>query len=222
MLFRSVTQILNFGLPAAIDVQISGLRMAENYRIAAQLEKAARRIPGAVGVHIHQRFDLPTVNLAMDRNRLQQLGLSAANVAQNVLIPLSGSFQTAPSFWLNPKNGVSYSITVQSPQYRIDALDSLLQIPVAGSAAGSNQLLSNLVQVSSGREPAIVSRYNIEPAVDLYVSVRGRDLGAVVADVERLVDEVRPQLPKGSRITLQGQARTMNSSFIGLGIGRSA
>ena len=214
-----VTQILNFGLPAAIDVQISGLRMAENYRVAAQLEKAVRRIPGAVDVHIHQRFDLPTVNLAMDRNRLQQLGLSAANVAQNVLIPLSGSFQTAPSFWLNPRNGVSYNITVQSPQYRIDSLDSLLQIPVAGSAGTPGQLLSNLVQVGSGREPAIVSRYNIEPAVDLYVSVHGRDLGAVVADVEREVEAVRGLLPKGSRISLQGQARTMNSSFIGLGIG---
>jgi CzcA family heavy metal efflux pump len=214
-----VTQILNFGLPAAIDVQVAGSKLQDNYRFAAMVEKAVRQVPGAVDVHIHQRLDQPSLRLDMDRSRLQQMGLSAANVAQNVLIPLSGSFQTAPSFWLNPKNGVSYSISVQAPQYRVDSVDSLLQIPVAGANGVPNQLLSNLVQVSSAREPAIVSSYNIEPVIDLYVSVRGRDLGSVVADVERIVDELKPQLAKGSKVTLRGQARTMNSSFIGLGIG---
>ncbi|MBS0353549.1 MAG: efflux RND transporter permease subunit [Proteobacteria bacterium] len=214
-----VTQILNFGLPAAIDVQVAGNKLQDNYRFAAMVEKAVRQVPGAVDVHIHQRLDQPSLRLDMDRSRLQQMGLSAANVAQNVLIPLSGSFQTAPSFWLNPKNGVSYSISVQAPQYRVDSVDSLLQIPVAGASGVPNQLLSNLVQVSSAREPAIVSSYNIEPVIDLYVSVRGRDLGSVVADVERIVEELKPQLAKGSKVTLRGQARTMNSSFIGLGVG---
>ncbi|MBS0368381.1 MAG: efflux RND transporter permease subunit [Proteobacteria bacterium] len=214
-----VTQILNFGLPAAIDVQVAGSKLQDNYRFAAMVEKAVRQVPGAVDVHIHQRLDQPSLRLDMDRSRLQQMGLSAANVAQNVLIPLSGSSQTAPSFWLNPKNGVSYSISVQAPQYRVDSIDSLLQIPVAGASGVPNQLLSNLVQVSSAREPAIVSSYNIEPVIDLYVSVRGRDLGSVVADVERIVEELKPQLAKGSKVTLRGQARTMNSSFIGLGIG---
>ena len=214
-----VTQILNFGLPAAIDVQVAGNKLQDNYRFAAMVEKAVRQVPGAVDVHIHQRLDQPSLRLDMDRSRLQQMGLSAANVAQNVLIPLSGSSQTAPSFWLNPKNGVSYSISVQAPQYRVDSVDSLLQIPVAGASGVPNQLLSNLVQVSSAREPAIVSSYNIEPVIDLYVSVRGRDLGSVVADVERIVEELKPQLAKGSKVTLRGQARTMNSSFIGLGIG---
>ncbi|WP_374483590.1 efflux RND transporter permease subunit [Zoogloea sp.] len=214
-----VTQILNFGLPAAIDIQVAGNKLQDNFRFAAMVEKAVRQVPGAVDVHIHQRLDQPSLRLDMDRSRLQQMGLSAANVAQNVLIPLSGSFQTAPSFWLNPKNGVSYNISVQAPQYRVDSVDSLLQIPVAGANGVPNQLLSNLVQVSSAREPAIVSSYNIEPVIDLYVSVRGRDLGSVVADVERIVEELKPQLAKGSKVTLRGQARTMNSSFIGLGIG---
>ncbi|WP_079436756.1 efflux RND transporter permease subunit [Zoogloea sp. LCSB751] len=214
-----VTQILNFGLPAAIDVQVAGNKLQDNYRFAALVENAVRQVPGAVDVHIHQRLDQPALQLAMDRSRLQQLGLSPANVAQNILIPLSGSSQTAPSFWLNPKNGVAYNISVQTPQYKVDSIDSLLQIPVAGSSGAPNQLLSNLVQVSSAREPAIVSSYNIEPVIDLYVSVRGRDLGSVVSDVERIVEELRPQLPKGSKVTLRGQARTMNASFIGLGVG---
>ncbi|NTV10077.1 MAG: efflux RND transporter permease subunit [Zoogloea sp.] len=214
-----VTQILNFGLPAAIDLQVGGNNLQANYRFATRLENAVKQIPGAVDVHIHQRQDQPTLQLAMDRSQLQQLGLTATNVAQNVLIPLSGSFQTAPSFWLNPKNGVSYSVTVQTPQYRIDTLDAMLQIPVAGGTAAPSQLLGNLVRVSSTREPAVISRYNIEPVVDLYVSVNGRDLGAVVGDVERVVDELRPSLPKGSKITLRGQVQTMNTSFIGLGVG---
>ena len=215
-----VTQILNFGLPAAIDVQFGGNNIAENYRLAAKLQNAVKQIPGAVDVHIQQRIDQPTVQLNMDRSRLQQLGLSAANVAQNVLVPLSGSFQTAPAFWLNPKNGIAYNIVLQTPQYNIDTLDSLMQIPIGtGNAATSTQLLSNLVQVKTARELAIVSRYNIEPVIDLYVSVSGRDLGSVAADVERAIEPLRAELPKGSKITMRGQVQTMKTSFIGLGVG---
>ena len=130
-----VTQILNFGLPAAIDVQFTGNAMAANAVIAAELVKKIRQIPGAVDVHLHQRFDAPSVNLQMDRTRLQQMGLSAQNVGQNLLVSLSGSSQTAPAFWLNPQNGVVYQIAVQAPQYRVDSLDSLLNVPVSGSAA---------------------------------------------------------------------------------------
>ena len=215
-----VTQILNFGLPAAIDVQFSGNDIKANYALAAELQKAVQEIPGAVDVHIHQRIDQPTMQLNMDRSRLQQIGLSATNVAQNVLVPLSGSFQTAPAFWLNPKNGVSYNIVVQTPQYRFDSLDALMQIPVGtGNPNTPTQLLSNLVQVESSRQQAVISRYNIEPVIDLYVSVSGRDLGSVAADVERAIEPLRAKLSKGAKITMRGQVQTMRSSFIGLGVG---
>ena len=143
-----------------------------------------------------------------DRTRLQQLGLSAFNVGQNVLVSLSGSSQTAPAFWLNPQNGVVYNITVQTPQYKVDSLDALLNTPVTGGGGGTNanpQLLGNLVQAGAARQPAVVSRYNILPAVDVFVSVQGSDLANVAGKVQKLVDEVRPKLPRGSQVVMRGQ-----------------
>ncbi|MGJ7501703.1 efflux RND transporter permease subunit [Variovorax sp. ZT5P49] len=220
-----VTQILNFGLPAAIDVQFSGNDMAGNALRAAELTKAIRQIPGAVDAHVHQRLDGPALSLQMDRTRLQQYGLTASNVGQNVLIALSGSSQTAPAFWLNPVNGVVYSIAVQTPQYTVDSLDSLLNIPVGagtGAAAGgtgAQQLLGNLVSTQADRQPAVMSRYNIAPVIDVYVSVQGTDLASVASKVQKLVDEMRPKLSRGSRVEIRGQVQTMQSSFIGLGVG---
>jgi CzcA family heavy metal efflux pump len=215
------TQILNFGLPAAIDVQFSGPNLAVNAQLAAQLTKEIQKIPGAVDAHVHQRLDGPSLNLQMDRTKLQQMGLSAANVGQNVLIALSGSSQTAPAFWLDPRNGVVYNVVVQTPQYQVDSLDALLNIPVGGNAAagGATQLLGNLVEARQARQLPVVSRYNISPAVDIYVSVQGTDLASVASRVQQLVDEVKPRLPRGSSVTLRGQVQTMQSSFIGLGLG---
>lgn len=217
-----VTQILNFGLPAAIDVQFSGNDVAGNAARAAELVKSIRKIPGAVDAHVHQRLDGPGLNLQMDRSRLQQFGLTAANVGQNVLIALSGSSQTQPAFWLNPQNGVVYNIAVQTPQYAVDSLDALLNLPVgtSGPAGGTPpQLLGNLVEAQQGRQPAVVSRYNIQPVVDVYVSVQGTDLASVASKVQALVDEMRPTLPRGSQVAIRGQVQTMQSSFIGLGVG---
>ncbi len=222
-----VTQILNFGLPAAIDVQFSGANTVKNSELAAELVKSIKQIPGAVDVHVHQRLDNPAIDLEMDRTRLQQMGLSAANVAQNVLISLSGSTQTSPAFWLNPQNGVVYNLAISTPQYRVDSLDSLLGIPVAaqvgaagaGNATGTTQLLGNLVEARSGRSPAVVTRYNITPVVDVYVSVQGTDLASVAAQVQQRIDQIRPKLPRGSQVTMRGQVQTMTDSFIGLGVG---
>lgn len=218
-----VTQILNFGLPAAIDVQFSGNDLDGNSARAAELVKAIRQIPGAVDAHVHQRQDGPGLNLQMDRTRLQQFGLTASNVGQNVLIALSGSSQTAPAFWLNPQNGVVYNVAVQSPQYTVDSLNSLLNIPVAsgsgGAGSGAPQLLGNLVDAQAGRQPAVASRYNIAPVIDVYVSVQGTDLASVASKVKVLVDEMRPKLSRGSQVTIRGQVQTMQSSFIGLGVG---
>ncbi len=216
-----VTQILNFGLPAAIDVQFTGNNVAANAVLAAELNKQIRGIPGAVDVHVHQRLDAPSVNLDMDRTRLQQVGLSAQNVGQNVLIALSGSAQVTPAFWLNPQNGIVYSLAVQTPQYDIGSLDALLATPVAGtgSATGGTQLLGNLVTARPAREVAVSSRYNIQPAIDVYVSVQGTDLANIASQVTQLVDQMRAKLPRGSQVVVRGQVQTMQSSFIGLGIG---
>lgn len=234
-----VTQILNFGLPAAIDVQFSGNNVQANAALAAELAKSLRQIPGAVDVHVHQRLDAPVVDLKMDRLRLQQMGLSAFNVGQNVLVSLSGSSQTAPAFWLDPRNGVVYNIAIQTPQYGVDSLNALLNMPVApqlsslpgsqvptslagpgslGPMAGT-QVLGNLVETAPGRQAAVVSRYNIQPVVDVYVSVQGADLASVAAQVRKKVDELRPKLAKGTQVTLRGQVQTMQDSFVGLGVG---
>ena len=219
-----VTQILNFGLPAAIDIQFSGANMVKNAELAGELVKSLREIPGAVDVHVHQRLNNPAIDLQMDRSRLQQVGLTAFNVGQNVLISLAGSAQTAPAFWLNPQNGVVYSVQMQAPQYSIDSLDSLLNIPVApagpGSTAGSApQILGNLVEARPSTSLAVVSRYNITPVIDVYVSVQGTDLASVAKQVQARVDEIRPKLPRGSQVTIRGQVQTMQESFIGLGVG---
>jgi multidrug efflux pump subunit AcrB len=222
-----VTQILNFGLPAAIDVQFTGANIQANARLAAELTQQIKQIPGAVDAHVHQRLNAPALALQMDRTRLQQVGLTAANVGQNVLISLSGSSQTAPAFWLNPVNGVVYSIAVQTPQYQVDSLDALLNMPVGtgtatgapGAGVGSTQLLGNLVEVSASQQAAVASRYNILPAVDVYVSVQGTDLASVAERVSALVDQIRPKLPRGSEVVLRGQIETMQASFVGLGVG---
>jgi multidrug efflux pump subunit AcrB len=220
-----VTQILNFGLPAAIDVQLTGNDLHGNAQLAAEITKAIRKIPGAVDAHVHQRLDGPAVNLQMDRTRMQQMGLNANNVGQNVLIALSGSSQTAPAFWLNPQNGVVYNIVVQTPQYQVDSIDSLLNIPVAGGNSGNGgnrsapQLLGNLVEVQPDRQLPIVSRYNIAPTIDVFVSVQGTDLASVASEVRKIVAQAEPKLKRGNRIELRGQVQTMQSSFAGLGLG---
>jgi multidrug efflux pump subunit AcrB len=220
-----VTQILNFGLPAAIDVQFTGNDMRANAALAAELTQQIQRIPGAVDAHVHQRLDAPVVDLQMDRSRLQQVGLSAFNVGQNVLVSLSGSSQTSPAFWLNPQNGVVYNIAVQTPQYKVDSLDSLLAVPVNGgggaaaTASGGTQLLGNLVQAQPARQPAVVTRYNIMPSIDVFASVQGTDLASVAAQVQEKVEALKPRLPRGSQVVMRGQVQTMQASFIGLGVG---
>ncbi|HET7400558.1 MAG TPA: efflux RND transporter permease subunit, partial [Usitatibacter sp.] len=215
-----VTQILNFGLPAAIDVQFTGANMEKNAALAGELAKKLKAVPGAVDVHLHQRLDNPSVDLQMDRSRMAQLGLNAQNVGQNLLIALAGSSQTSPAFWLNPQNGVVYQIAVQAPDYKVDSLDALLNIPVAtGGGTRAPQLMGNLVDARAGATPAVVSRYNIQNAVDVFVSVQGTDLASVAKEVQKAVDEIRPKLARGAQVTLRGQVETMQASFMGLGLG---
>jgi CzcA family heavy metal efflux pump len=214
-----VTQILNFGLPAPIDVQIIGNDMAGNYEIAQQIANRMRHVPGAADVHVQQMLDLPTLHMEIDRTRVAQVGMNTRDVAQSVLVSLSGSFQTSPNFWLNPKNGVTYQVAVQTPQYRMTSLQDLLNTPVNDPAAKGQQLLSNLVQLFPAFRPAVVSHYNVQPVIDVYASTQGRSLGSVAADTADILKQFEGHLPRGSQIVVRGQAETMRSSFWGLGIG---
>jgi CzcA family heavy metal efflux pump len=214
-----VTQILNFGLPAPVDVMFAGADVRTNFEFASKFMKQIKQIPGTVDTHIHQRLDLPTLALQMDRTQLQTVGLSANDVAQNLLITTSGTTQTSPGFWLDPANGVVYNLSAQSPQYQIESVDALLRTPVRTTAGTSSQLLSNLVSVSPAAQVVVSSRYNLAPVIDVYISVQGRDLGSVTTKIKGLVEDMRPQLPRGSSIIVRGQAQTMRTSFIELGVG---
>jgi CzcA family heavy metal efflux pump len=215
-----VSQILNFGAPSPIDVAILGGNTRAAYAVGQHLAAAMRRIPGAVDVHVHQTFDLPTLALDVDRTRAQAIGLSARDVAQNILVSLSSSFQTAPTFWLDPKNGVSYSVAVQTPQYRMDSLQALDNTQIGtGSRDQPPQRLGNLVTTSLVTRAAEASHYNAQPMINVYASVTGRDLGAVADDVEAQVKAIQAELPRGATTVIRGQVETMRSSFQGLALG---
>src|SRR5258707_3819396 len=213
-----VTQILNFGLPAPIDIQIIGSDMEHNFALAAKMAEQIRSVPGAVDVHLHQLLDQPRLDLAVDRVRTQQVGLTERDVASNVLVSLSSSFQTAPNFWLSP-NGVSYPIAIQTPQYRVNSIDTLRTIPINSPAASAPQLLENLAAMSRRQEPAVVSHYNVQRTIDVYASVQGRDLGGVATEIAKRTAAAQKQLPEGSGMVTRGQVATMKWSFIGLGWG---
>jgi len=214
-----VSQILNFGVPAPVDIQIVGADMRSNYEIGQRIANRLRLIPGTADVHAQQLMSLPTLFLDMDRTRINEVGLTAQNVAQSVLITLSGSFQTAPNFWLNPKNGVSYPIAIQSPQYRMTSVQDLMNTPVNSPTARGAQVLGNLVQLTPMVRPAVVNHYAVQPVIDVYVSTQGRDLGGVASDITKALKPFQDHLPRGTQIMMRGQVVTMKSSFFGLGFG---
>jgi multidrug efflux pump subunit AcrB len=234
-----VTQILNFGLSSPIDIQIVGPNLYVNRALAERILNEVRQVPGAVDARIQQPFDLPTWTVNVDRTRAQAVGFSQANVAQSILVALSGSFQTTPNFYLDPHNGVSYNVAVQSPQYNLDSLAQLKSLPVTGGgpapmaigAGGSVttasvtnapgapqpvQILGNLASFVPGTELAEVAHYDVQPVLDIYTNVSGTDLGTVTRKMQSIVDSHRKDLPRGSQFILRGQSDTMYKSFIGL------
>jgi multidrug efflux pump subunit AcrB len=215
-----VTQILNFGLPAPIDIQVVGNNLEGNRAWASALLEKIRYVPGTADLRVQQAFDQPYMHLRIERTKAQELGYSAHDIAQNLLVSLSGSFQTSPTFWLSPQNGVSYSIATQTPQYRADTLQDLVNMPVTGTTTtNSPSLLASLVSMQRGSGMAVVSHYNVAPVIDIFGSVSGRDLGGVAGDINKLINAARPQLPRGSRVVVRGQVQTMRSSYVGLLIG---
>jgi multidrug efflux pump subunit AcrB len=239
-----VTQILNFGLSAPIDVQIVGPNLDGNRALAEKMLNEVRYVTGASDARIQQPFDLPNYTVNVDRTRAQAIGFTQRDVAQSVLVALSGSFQTTPSFYLDPRNGVSYNVAVQTPQYRLNSISDLQSLPVtrssntgvsAGGTAPGNtgsspaplstaapgapqpvQIVGNLAQFAPGAEMGTVSHYDVQPVIDIYANVVGTDLGTVTREVERIKAKYDKQLPRGSHIVLRGQSETMQASYLGL------
>jgi multidrug efflux pump subunit AcrB len=216
-----VSQILNFGLPAPIDVQIVGNKLDQNRVVANSLLTKMRSVRGLVDARIQQPGDEPAINIDVDRTKALQAGLLQRDVAQNLLIALSGSSQTSPNFWLNPQNGVSYPLMAMVPQYDVHSLQTLANIPITTFSPKTNpqNLLGSLGTMSRGTQQAVVSHYNVQTVLDVFASAQGRDLGGVASDVEKLVDQARAQLPPGSSIVMRGQVQSMTESFTGLGFG---
>src|SRR3989454_8013835 len=211
-----VTQILNFGLPAPIDIQVVGNDLQANRQFADTLLARARNVSGTSDLRIQQTFDQPKLHIDVDRTKARDIGFTQREVASNLLVTLSGSFQTSPSFWLNPKNGVSYQIATQTPQYRVQSFQDLANIPVTGTGNAPPSILASLASFSRGSDLSVVSHYNVAPVIDIFGSVQGRDLGGVSKDIFSIVSSSQKELPRGSQLIVRGQIQTMRSSFFGL------
>ena len=216
-----VGQILNFGLPAPIDVQVAGplQNAARNYQLAAEIAQRIARIPGTADVHVHQVNDIPMMRFNVDRTRAGEMGLTQKDVASSLLISLSSSGQLAPNWWVNPANNVDYLVAVQTPQYRMDSSEALMNTPIHTDSGRGTQLLSNVAQVERGLTPSVINHYNVQPLYDVYANVQDRDLGSVARDVEQLLAGFKAKLPRGSFFETRGQVETMRSSFTGMSYG---
>ncbi len=213
-----VSQVLNFGLPAPIDVQLTGPNVRGNYDLARKLLPELKAVAGAADVHIQQGYDQPTLDINVDRTKAQQVGLTQHDVADNALVSLANSFTTAPNFWVSPQ-GVAYNVATQTPQYRMDSYSDLQGMPVIGATSPQTELLNNLAKISRDAGPDVASQYDIQPVIDLYVTPQDRDLGGVSADVQHVIDRFASQLPRGTTVNVRGQVDTMRSSFEGLAVG---
>ncbi len=214
-----ISQILNFGAPAPIDVQVSGPDTKANAAYAQMLAARMRDVGGIADVRLQQANDYPELAFDVDRTQADRLGITENDVTKSLAVNLAGSFQVAPAFWLNPRNGVSYPIVIQTPQYRTDTLSQMDNLPVTGSKPDDFQILGALGQMHRENSPAAISHYAVQPSVDVYATTQGRDLGAVAGDIQRLIAATADQRPKGATVSLRGQVETMNTAFTGLVLG---
>jgi multidrug efflux pump subunit AcrB len=213
-----ISQILNFGAPAPIDVQIAGPKVDKDRGYALMLLSKLRGIRGLADARMQQSFQNPQLRVDVDRSRMAQLGLTERDVTNSVVTSIAGSSQTAPTYWLNPQTGVSYPIVAQTPEYRVDSLAALQNVPVTG-ATGGMQILGGLGKIHREQSDAVVSHYNVMPTIDLYATTQDRDLGAVASDIRALIADTAKDLPKGVTVNLRGQVVTMNTAFTGLSYG---
>jgi multidrug efflux pump subunit AcrB len=210
-----ISQILNFGVPAPIDLQIRGPNLPANFAYATELLRKLRHVPGLADARIQQSLSAPSFKVDVDRTRAQFAGVTERDVTNSMVVNLAGSGQVTPTYWLNPENGVSYAIVMQTPQYQMDTLNALRNLPITAPGANA-QTLGAIASVDRTAASAVVSQYNIAPLIQIYGTPQGRDLGAVAADVQKIVDEMAGSRPRGAQVFLMGQVRTMNSAFAGL------
>jgi multidrug efflux pump subunit AcrB len=216
-----ISQILNFGAPAPMEVQIRGPNLNENFAYAQDLLRRMRHVPGLVDARIQQSLSEPSFNVNVDRTRAQYVGITERDVTNSMVVNLAGSSQVQPTFWLNPENGVNYSIVMQTPQYQVDSLNALSNLPITAPGVPP-QTLGAIADFKRVVVPAVYSQYNVQPLIQIYGTTQGRDLGAVAADVQKILDETAKDAPKTAQVAMLGQVRTMNSSFSGLIFGLAA
>ena len=214
-----VTQVLNFGTPAPLDVQIEGADLAGNRRVAEMILSEMRHVPGIADARIHQAFDYPELDIDVDRTRALQSGYTERDVANSMLNALSGSFQTAPLFFLNPRSNISYNLVAKAAQYRIQSLQDLENTPIGAADGSRPAILAHVASITRASEMAVINEYNIRRVVDIYGAVQDRDLGGVGRDITRIVEANRKRLPRGSFINLRGQLQTMRESYVGSLVG---
>src|SRR5207245_3344772 len=215
----NLSQILNSGRPAPSDVQVICFNQPNPHELALEIADRMARIPGAVDVHLHQVVNSPSLQVNVDRPRAAEPGLTQRDVANNVLVSLSSSGVVTPNYWSDPRSGINYLVAVQTPQNRVDSINTLMNTSVTTGTTGPQQLLSNLATVERREMPAVISHSNVQPVFDIYANVQGRDLGSVATGVQKIVAELRPKLPPGHTIAVRGQVESMSSAFLRLGLG---
>ncbi|HVC94752.1 MAG TPA: efflux RND transporter permease subunit [Pirellulales bacterium] len=214
-----VSQILNFGLPAPIDIQVAGLNRRENYKIATEIAERVRKIRGVEDVHLHQVVNVPKLHVDVDQTRARELGFTQQDVANSLLVSLSGSGQVQPNYWVDPKMGISYLVETRTPAYKLDSVDSINGLPLTSQQASGVQLLSNVATVERSVTSEAANHVNVQPAFDVYANVQGRDLGSVAVEINQLLAEYRTRLGPGNTIAMRGQVESMESAFLRLGLG---
>jgi len=214
-----VSQILNFGLPAPIDIQFAGFNKDQNYKFATEVAERIKSIKGVRDAHVHQVVDVPKLNVEVDQTRALQMGFTQRDVAENLLVSLSGSQQVLPNYWVDPRNGISYAVETRTPVHKVDSLSSINSIQVASAAKGGSQLLANMATIERGVTPEVVNHVNIQPTFDVYANIEGRDLGSVARDIEPILAEYRAKLSPGDSLVMRGQVESMQSAFLRLGLG---
>lgn len=214
-----VSQILNFGLPAPIDIQIAGLNREENYQMATDIAARIKQIRGVQDVHLHQVMNVPKLHVEVDQTRARELGLTQQDVANSVLVSLSGSGQVQPNYWVDPNMGISYLVETRTPTYKLDNIDAINALPLTSQRQPGVQLLANVAKVQRSVTPEVANHTNVQPSFDVYANVQGRDLGSVASEINRLLVEYRGKLAPGNTLTMRGQVESMESAFLRLGLG---
>jgi multidrug efflux pump subunit AcrB len=211
-----VSQILNFGLPAPIDIQISGLNRQANYDMAADIAQRIKQLRGVQDVHLHQVMNVPKLHVEVDQTRARELGLTQQDIANSVLVSLSGSGQVQPNYWVDPNMGISYLVETRTPTYKLDNVDAINGLPLTSQGKPNVQLLANVAKIERGVTPEVANHTNVQPSFDVYANVQGRDLGSVATEINRLLTDYRTKLAPGNTITMRGQVESMESAFFRL------